>query len=396
MVPRPLGFVHLYSWLMIRPLDGMLVADLSRVLAGPTAAVMLADLGARVVKVERPGAGDETRAWGPPWAGSSSAYFEAANRSKQSIALDFADPHDLELARELVDRADVVIENYRARGLDRFGLDAASVLARNPRVVYCSITGFGSVGEGAAMPGYDFLVQAVGGLMSITGDPGGEPRKVGVAVVDLLAANHAAMGVLAALLHRERTGVGQHVEVALLSSLIASLANQASSYLATGVTPRAMGNRHPSIAPYETLQCRDALIAVAVGNDAQFAVLCRVLGDAALAVDARFATNPARLKHRDTLQAALERLLAVDDAGAWAARMLSAGIAAGTVNGIDEALTLARRLGLQPTVAVGPEHPEQLAHPVRYSAFETAIPTPPPGLNEHGDTLRRWLSDPAD
>lgn len=380
---------------MIRPLDGMLVADLSRVLAGPTAAVMLADLGARVVKVERPGAGDETRAWGPPWAGSSSAYFEAANRSKQSIALDFGDPDDLALAHELVDRADVVLENYRTGALARFGLDAASVLARNPRAVYCSITGFGSTGEGAAMPGYDFLVQAVGGLMSITGDAGGEPRKVGVAMVDLLAANHAVMGVLAALLHRERAGgTGQHVEVALLSSLIASLANQAGSYLATGVAPRALGNRHPSIAPYETLRCRDELIAVAVGNDAQFAALCAVLGDPALASDPRFATNPARVEHRDTLQHALETLLAVDDAAVWATRMLGAGVPAGTVNGIDGALALARRLGLEPTVGVGPEHPEQLAHPVRYSAFAPAPPTAPPALDEHGAALRAWLRAP--
>ena len=374
----------------------MLVADLSRVLAGPTAAVMLADLGARVVKVERPGAGDETRAWGPPWAGSSSAYFETANRSKQSIALDFADSDDLAIARELVDRADVVLENYRTGALERFGLDAASVLARNPRVVYCSITGFGSTGEGAAMPGYDFLVQAVGGLMSITGDPGGEPRKVGVAMVDLLAANHAALGVLAALLHRERTGVGQHVEVALLSSLIASLANQAGAYLATGAAPRALGNRHPSIAPYETLHCRDDLIAVAVGNDAQFAALCTVLGDAALAADPRFATNPVRVEHRDALQQQLESLLAADDAAVWAARMLEAGVPAGTVNGIDEALALARRLGLQPTVAVGPDHPEQLAHPVRYSAFAPAPPTAPPALDQDGAALRAWLSTPVD
>lgn len=371
----------------------MLVADLSRVLAGPTAAVMLADLGARVVKVERPGSGDDTRAWGPPWAGSSSSYFEAANRGKQSIALDFGAPDDLRVARALVDRADVVIENYRTGALERFGLDAASVLARNPRAVYCSITGFGSTGEGAAMPGYDFLVQALGGLMSITGDAGGEPRKVGVAMVDLLAANHAAMGVLAALLHRERTGSGQHVEVSLMGSLLASLANQASAYLATGVEPRALGNRHPSIAPYETLRCRDGMLAVAVGNDTQFAALCRELGDPALASDARFATNPARVAHRDELESALEALLAADDAAAWAARLLGAGVPAGTVNGIGEALALARRLGLQPTVPVGEGHPEQLAHPVRYSAFQPVAPTAPPALDEHGDAVRAWLAE---
>lgn len=379
---------------MIRPLDGFVVADLSRVLAGPTAAVMLADLGARVIKVERPGTGDDTRSWGPPWAGSSSAYFESANRGKQSIALDFADPADLAVARTLVDRADVVIENYRTGGLQRFGLDAESVLARNPRAVYCSITGFGSTGEGAAMPGYDFLVQALGGLMSITGDAGGEPRKVGVAMVDLLAANHAAMGVLAALLQRERAdGRGQHVEVSLMGSLLASLANQAASYLATGVEPRALGNRHPSIAPYETLRCRDGMLALAVGNDIQFAALCRELGDPALARDPRFATNPARVAHRDDLEAALETLLAADDAAGWAARLLRAGVPAGTVNGISEALALARRLGLAPTAEVGEGHPAQLAHPVRYSAFAPVAPTAPPALDEHGDAVRAWLAE---
>ena len=379
---------------MIRPLDGMLVADLSRVLAGPTAAVMLADLGARVIKVERPGSGDETRGWGPPWAGSSSSYFEAANRSKQSIALDFAVDADLEVARALVDRADVVLENYRTGALRRFGLDAESVLARNPRAVYCSITGFGSSGEGAGLPGYDFLVQAVGGLMSITGDAGGEPRKVGVAVVDLLAANHAAMGVLAALLQRERGGAdgrGQHVEVSLLGSAIASLANQGSGYLATGVDPRALGNRHPSIAPYETLRCRDGMLALAVGNDAQFAALCRALGDPGLADDERFTTNAGRVEHRDDLQVALEALLADRDAAHWARDLLVAGVPAGTVNGVGEALALARRLGLEPTVPVGSGHPDQLAHPVRYSGFAPAAPVAPPALDEHGAAIRAWL-----
>jgi crotonobetainyl-CoA:carnitine CoA-transferase CaiB-like acyl-CoA transferase len=394
MFARDVILVHLYGGRVIRPLDGMLVADFSRVLAGPTAAVFLADLGARVVKVERPGTGDETRNWGPPWAGSSSSYFESANRSKESIALDFTDPADRELARTLADRADVVIENYRTGALKRFGLDHASVLARNPRAVYCSITGFGSTGDGASMPGYDFLVQAVGGLMSITGDVDGEPRKVGVAMVDLLAANHAVMGVLAALLHRERTGVGQHVEVALLASLLASLANQASSALATGADPIAMGNRHPSIAPYETLRCRDGLLAVAVGNDAQFAALCRVLEAPALAGDERFATNPARVENRDALQGELESRLAAHDAVDWAKRMLGEGVPAGTVSGITDALALARRVGLEPTRSVGAGHPDQLTHPVRYSAFVPADPTAPPSLDQHGALLREWLSDP--
>lgn len=374
------------------PLDGMLVADLSRVLAGPTATMMLADLGARVVKVERPGTGDDTRHFGPPWAGSSSAYFESANRSKESIALDFEDAGDLATAHALVDRADIVVQNYRAGALARFGLDAASVRARNPRAIYLSITGFGS-GAGAALPGYDVLVQALGGLMSITGDPAGEPTKVGVAVVDLLTAKDAVMGVLAAVLHRERTGEGQELEVDLLTSAITSLANQASSYLATGVAPTRMGNRHPSIAPYETLRCRDGHLMVGVANDRQFAALAAVLGDPGLADDPRFRTNGDRVGHRDALVARLEAALAADDVAAWAERLLAAGIPAGKVNDIREAIDLAESLGLGLVTDVGPAHPPQLRHPVRYSGFDPAPPVAPPALDEHGPQLRPWLSD---
>lgn len=376
-----------------RPLEGLLVADLSRVLAGPTAAMTLADLGARVIKVERPGEGDDTRAFGPPWAGSSSSYFESANRSKESVALDFTDPADAALARELLDRADIVIENFRAGALDRYGLDVASARARHPELIYCSISGFGS-GAGADLPGYDFLVQAVGGLMSITGDAGGEPRKVGVAVVDLLCAKDAVTGILAALRHRDRTGEGQHVEVNLLSSTLASLANQASAYLATGQSPGPMGNQHPSIAPYETLRCADGLVAVAVGNARQFRALAELLGDPDLAGDERFATNGARVGHRAELIARLEaglRARTVDD---WVARMLAVGIPAGRVNDVGEAIALARRLGLEPTVAVGDAHPDQVRHPVTYSSFEAVPPTAPPALDEHGDLVRAWLAAP--
>lgn len=376
-----------------RPLEGLLVADLSRVLAGPTAAMTLADLGARVVKVERPGDGDDTRAFGPPWAGSSSSYFESANRSKESIALDLADPDDAALARELVDRADIVIENFRAGALARYGLDVAAARARHPGLIYCSISGFGS-GAGADLPGYDFLVQAVGGLMSITGDAGGEPRKVGVAVVDLLCAKDAVTGILAALRHRDLTGEGQHVEVNLLSSTLASLANQASAYLATGQSPGPMGNQHPSIAPYETLRCADGLVAVAVGNARQFRALADLLGNSELADDERFATNGARVGHRAELIARLEEHLQAAAVEDWVPRMLAAGIPAGRVNDVGEAIALARRLGLEPTVSVGDAHPDQVRHPVTYSAFEAAPPTAPPALDEHGERLRAWLSTP--
>lgn len=375
------------------PLAGYLVADLTRVLAGPTATMMLADLGARVIKVERPGLGDDTRRFGPPWAGSSSSYFESANRSKESIALDFTDETDAALARELTDRADIVVENYRTGGLAPFGLDAAAVRARNPRAVYVSITGFGS-GAGAGELGYDFLLQAVGGLMSITGDPDGEPTKVGVAMIDLLTAKDAVMGILAAVLHRERTGEGQHVEVDLMSTAVASLANQASSYLATGVVPGRLGNRHPSIAPYETVRCRDGYLALAVGNDRQWAAVAQMIGQPGLADDERFATNGARVENHAAMIEQLEAGLAGEDVAAWIERMRAAGVPAGKVNDIGEALALAAEMGLEPLVDVGPDNPAQIRHPVKYSAFAPATPTAPPALDADGAALREWLSAP--
>lgn len=380
---------------MPRPLDGYLVADLTRVLAGPTATMMMADLGARVIKVERPGEGDDTRQFGPPWAGSSSSYFESANRTKQSVALDFDDAGDLALARELADRADIVVENYRTGALARFGLDAASVRGRNPGVIYASITGFGS-GAGAAEPGYDFLLQAVGGLMSITGQPdeeGGRPTKVGVAIIDLLAAKDTVMGVLAAAVHRERTGEGQHIQVDLMSTAVASLANQASSYLATGIVPGRLGNRHPSIAPYETVRCRDGLLAIAVANDRQWRAVVALAGDPALE-DARFATNPLRVENHDDMIATLQGALAAEDGATWIARLRAVGVPAGRVNDIAEALDLAEAYGLDPVQDVGAGHPGQIRHPVRYSGFDPVPPVAPPALDQHGAELREWLSLP--
>lgn len=377
-----------------RPLEGYLVADLTRVLAGPTATMLLADLGARVIKVERPGIGDDTRGFGPPWAGSSSAYFESANRTKESIALDFSDPADAALARELTDRADIVVENYRTGALERFGLDAASVRARNPRAVYASITGFGS-GAGAGELGYDFLVQAVGGYMSITGQPDGEPTKVGVAVIDLLAGKDVVMAVLAAALHRERTGEGQHVEIDLLSSSLAALANQASSYLSTGTVPGRLGNRHPSIAPYQTVRCRDGYLALAVANERQWAALATVIGAPELAEDPRFATNGDRVENHAAMLELLEAALASEDVATWTTRMRDAGIPAGKVNDIGEAIALATALGLDPVVGVGPDSPAQIRHPVRYSGFDPVVPVAPPALDEHGARLREWLATPV-
>lgn len=375
---------------MTGALDGILVADFSRVLAGPLATAMLADLGAEVIKVERPGAGDDTRHWGPPWTATSSSYFECANRSKKSIALDLSDPDDRQVARELAARCDVLVENFRTGGLDKHGLGYDAVSAANPGVVYASITGFGSQ-EGAALAGYDFLVQAVGGLMSITGPPG-EPSKVGVALVDVLTAKDAVAGILAALHARHRDGVGQHVEVNLLSSLLGSLANQASGYLATGQPPLSMGNKHPSIAPYETLAAKDGQVALACGNDGQFRRVCEVIGRPALADDPRFATNSERVNSRPALVHELEMALAAGEVDAWVERLSAVGVPAGKVGSIADGFALAESLGLEPTVPVGEEHPPQVRSPLRLSRTPVESYGPPPKLGEHSDEIRRWLA----
>lgn len=377
---------------MSRPLEGLLVADFSRVLAGPLATATLADLGARVVKVERSGLGDDTRAWGPPWTASSSAYFEACNRSKESVVLDLTDPDDLAVARELALRADVLVENFRTGTMERFGLDHATLSRDNPGLVHCSITGFGS-GGGADLPGYDFLVQAVGGLMSITGEPDGEPMKVGVALVDVLTSKDATTGILAALHARRSTGRGQRVEVNLLSSLLGSLANQAASYLATGEAPARLGNAHPSIAPYESLRAADAELAVACGNDHQFTRMTTELGAPELARDPRFATNPARVAHRADLAAELERLLAADTAASWAERLSRAGVPAGTVGTIGDGIALAERLGLEPLVHVGDDAPPQIRHPVTYGLTPVTTYAAPPRLGQHTESVRTWLKE---
>ncbi|PNE42800.1 CaiB/BaiF CoA transferase family protein [Streptomyces noursei] len=379
-----------------RALDGVLVADFSRVLAGPLAAATLADLGAEVIKVERPGSGDDTRAWGPPFtADGTAAYFDAANRSKRGLALDLGDPGDAAAARELARRADVLIENFRPGSLAKYGLDPVATRAANPGLVHCTITGFGS-GAGAALPGYDFVVQAVGGLMSVTGEPGGTPLKAGVALVDVLTAKDAVTGILAALRHRGRTGAGQVVEVNLLSSLLGALVNQVSGQLATGRDPGPMGNRHPSIAPYETLACRGGLLAVAVGNDRQFRALAGALGAPELAEDIRFRRNQDRVQNRTDLVKALEDRLAADTPQGWTERLAAASVPCGPVNTVSEALELAGRLGLDPVVPVGEGRTPQVASPLRLSDTPVVQPTAPPRLDEDGTALRTWLSGPGD
>jgi crotonobetainyl-CoA:carnitine CoA-transferase CaiB-like acyl-CoA transferase len=363
------------------------VLDFSRVLAGPFATMLLADLGAEVTKIERPGPGDDTRAWGPPYDETGEAtYFQSVNRNKSSLALDLGDPAHLATARSAALEADVVVENFRPGVMDRLGLGHAELAAANPRLVYCSITGFGR-GGGAALPGYDLLIQAVGGLMSITGEPDGEPQKVGVALVDVLAGLFASVGILAALRHRETTGQGQRVEVDLLSSLLAALVNQGSAFTSGGVVPGRLGNRHPSIAPYELVPCSDREVVLAVGNDRQFAALCAVFGDPELAADPRYATNPERVRHRDELRAVLEKHLVRRPAAQWAADLNAAGVPAGVVNDIAGAFELAARLGLEPIVELprpgGP--PVRLTrNPINLSATPPRYVSAPPRLPEAG------------
>ncbi|RRO14775.1 CoA transferase [Saccharopolyspora rhizosphaerae] len=375
------------------PLDGVVVADFSRVLAGPYATMLLADLGATVIKVERPGKGDDTRSWGPPWTENSSAYFESVNRGKRSIALDLSDAQDRESALELVRRADVLVENFKVGSLAQYGLDAESALELNPRLVYTSISGFGSK-QGADLPGYDFVVQALGGLMSITGEPDRPPVKVGVAVVDVLTGKDAALGIMAALRHRDRTGQGQHVEVNLMSSLLGSLANQTSSLLTTGVAPQRMGNQHPSIAPYETLRCEDAFLAVAIGNDAQFRKLCDALGLVAMPDDPDFATNAQRVAHREEMVRQLENVLGARPAADWQQRLQGIGIACGQVNDLSRAVHYAESLGLRPVVDPGGGAAMQVRMPIDFSGHGSAEVTPPPLLGQHEEEVLAWLRDP--
>ena len=334
------------------PLAGLRVADFSRVLAGPYATMMLGDLGAEVIKVERPPHGDDTRTWGPPHSPDGTAtYFQSVNRNKTTTWWDLTVPEDRAAALDLVLSSDVLVENFAPGTMARFGLDHESVAALNPGIIYTSITGFGPA-AGANMPGYDLLVQAMGGLMSITGPSPDQPTKVGVALVDVLTGLHATVGILAALAERTRTGQGQAVSVNLLSSTLSALVNQVQGVIGAGAVPHAMGNAHPSIAPYETLATADGTLALAVGNDRQFAALCDVLG-LDLADTEDYATNPARVAHREQLVAELAAVLSQRPSAHWVERLGAAGVPAGPVNDIPAALALAEQLGLDPIVHAG-------------------------------------------
>ncbi len=375
------------------PLSGLLVADFSRVLAGPYATMLLADLGADVIKVESPH-GDDTRRWMPPTTSDgTSTYYLSINRNKRSVALDLTDPDDLAAAKELARRADVFVENFKPGGLVKFGLDYQSVAATNSSVVYASISGFGS-GGGKSLPGYDLMVQAMSGLMSLTGDADGPPYRAGVSIFDLMAGLHSAVGILAALNHRSASGQGQHVEASLMASAMSGLVNQASAFVAGGVVPFRMGNSHPSLFPYEPLPAADGDLIITAGNDAQFRKLCEVLGAPHLADDPRFISNDKRTANRDHLRPLLVEQLAKRRCTEWFSELIAVGVPCGPINTVDQGIAFAREVGLDPVAMAG--HGEAavpvMRHPVTYSATPPRYDLPPPGLDEHGEEIRAWLA----
>jgi crotonobetainyl-CoA:carnitine CoA-transferase CaiB-like acyl-CoA transferase len=368
----------------VNALENLLVVDFSRVLAGPLVAMTLGDLGADVIKVESP-QGDDTRRWKPPAdEAGRAAYHHTANRNKRSIVLDLRDGSDLELARRLCERADVVVSNFLPGRLARFGLGYDAIAAANPGVVHCELSGFGE-GAGAAVPGYDPLVQALSGLMSVTGPPA-TPSKTGVAVTDVVAALYATIGVLAALIVRAETGRGQRVTVDLLHASLALLANQSSGYLASGRVPRALGNVHPSIEPFATYAAADGDLMICAGNDGQFRRLAGALGDESLADDARFATNEARVANRDALRASIEGALGRRSRAEWRPLLLAASVPAGPVQTIDEAFSLADELGLE--VVDETDGVKTVRFPAHLSETPATVRRRPPDLDEHGSEIR--------
>jgi crotonobetainyl-CoA:carnitine CoA-transferase CaiB-like acyl-CoA transferase len=376
------------------PLDGLLVADFSRVLAGPYCTMLLGDLGATVIKVESP-TGDDTRTWMPPVRDGVATYYLAINRNKRSVVFDFTDPEDLRLAQELAARADILVENFKPGSLKRYGLDYASTKACNPGVIYASISGYGTA-EGASLPGYDLVVQAISGLMSLTGDPSGPAYRAGISVFDVMAGLHAALGIVSALHHRDRTGEGQHVELSLLASALSGLVNHASAYVAGGVVPMRMGNAHPSLFPYEPLPTADKDLIIIAGNNGQFRQLCNVIGLPDLPNDPRFTNNDDRTRNREVLRPLLVERLQTKTADEWYHAFSASGVACGPINDLAGGVQFAREVGLDPVVEVGagPDAIPMVRNPITFSATPARYVLPPPALGQDNDTVRNWLSRP--
>jgi crotonobetainyl-CoA:carnitine CoA-transferase CaiB-like acyl-CoA transferase len=386
---------------MAGPLNHIRVLDLSRVLAGPWAGQTLADLGAEVIKVERPGNGDDTRGWGPPFlhnkAGqptSDAAYFLSANRGKKSVSIDFTRPAGRELVCQLAEKSDILLENFKVDGLAKYGLDYETLKKINPRLIYCSITGFGQTGPYRQRAGYDFLIQGMGGLMSVTGEPdsepGGGPMKVGVAIVDIFTGMYASTAVLAALAHRERTGEGQHIDLALLDVQVATLANQAMNYLVSGCEPQRLGNAHPNIVPYQALATADGYIILAIGNDKQFSKFCILAGRAELAEDVRFISNAARVENRKVLIPMLEQALQQRKSAEWMSILDAAGIPCGPINTLAEVFSDPQVEARQMRIEL--EHPRGgkvalVGSPMKFSASPVEYKQAPPLLGEHNTEI---------
>ena len=387
------------------PLSHIRILDLSRVLAGPWCSQLLADLGAEVIKIERPGSGDETRAWGPPYLKDAegndtteAAYYLAINRNKESVTVDLAHPEGQKIVRELAMQCDVVLENYKVGGLKKYGLDYESLSQLNPRLVYCSITGFGQNGPWADRPGYDFIIQGLGGLMSVTGEadgrPGGGPQKVGVALVDILTGLYAANAIQAALIEREKSGLGQHIDVSLLDTQVASLANLSLNYLCSGASPKRMGNAHPNIAPYQVLASSDGHFIVAVGNDGQFRRFCEVLDLPGMADDERFASNAARVRNRAVLDTAIEARAATKTRHEWLAQLEAAGVPCGPINNLQEVFAEPQIAAREMVIAV--PHPtagevKLVGNPIKLSRTPVDYRSAPPLLGEQTEAVLREL-----
>ncbi len=380
-------------------LRNLRIADFSRVLAGPLATMVLGDLGADIIKIEQPGVGDDTRTWGPPWwsdgENTTSTYYLGFNRNKRSISLDLRSKEDLELAHQICQSADIVVDNFRTGTMERFGLNRDSLAKDNPEIITCSITGFGSTGPGAELAGYDFVVQAMSGIMHITGEVDGEPSKIGSAMVDKLTGLYAAIGILAAVQERHQTGLGQHVEVSLMQSALAGLLNVGAAYATADIDPGRHGNRHPSIAPYEPYQASDGPVIIAAASPVLWERLCEEMGRTDWMKDPRFKTNEDRLANIDALAAEINKELSKDTAAAWVERLQKAGIPVGMVNDIRAAFVTAETLGLDPVVTFGDD--ENAFHSVRSPLnMETTPPTvrrTPPTNNQHGEEIRREFED---
>ena len=375
------------------PLGGVRVLDLSRILAGPLATMVLADLGADVIKVERPGPGDDTRRWGPPFVGDDAAYFLSLNRNKRSIALDLQTPEGTDVVRRLAARSDVLIENFRPGLMARLGLGLAALREANPRLVTCSLTAFADDGGGSApRPGYDIIVQALSGLMSITGERGGEPTKVGVALLDVIAGLYAAIGIQAALLERERTGRGRTVEVALFDASVAAMVNQAANHLLGGVVPEPMGSEHPNIVPYQMFHASDRPFILAAGNDKLFGATCGVIGRPELANDARFATNDARVSNRRELLPLLVEVFATAPASTWLAALEDAGVPCAPIRRMDEVFASPEGAAMVTTVEDPARGPLRLvADPIRLDGDRSSVRRPPPGVGQHTEEILQEL-----